>query len=88
MVYVMGALYQHHTACNAFPRLPACKHNASAAKFFDQLHLTFILHICSKVKVGKVYVSLDTIIGQHYGVQFEIGQNGRDISIKRHNSDR
>ena len=38
--------------------------------------------------MGKVHVSLDSIIGQHYGVQFELGQNGRDISIKRHKTDR
>ncbi|CAL5227088.1 g9994 [Coccomyxa viridis] len=42
----------------------------------------------SKAKVGKVHVNLDPIIGQHYGVQFELGQNGRDISVKRHKSDR
>ena len=50
--------------------------------------LTLIIHVCSKVKVGKVHVSLDPIIGQHYGVQFELGQNGRDNSMKRHKSDR
>ena len=54
-------------------------------KLFD---VPVACHLRSKAKVGKVHVNLDSIIGQQYGVQFELGQNGRDISIKRHKSDR
>ena len=50
--------------------------------------VTTACHLRSKAKVGKVHVNLDSIIGQPYGVQFELGQNGRDISVKRHKSDR
>ena len=44
--------------------------------------------MCSKAKVGKAHVSLDSIIGRQYGTQFELEQGARDISIKRHKSDR
>ena len=44
--------------------------------------------MCSKAKVGKTHVSLDSIIGRQYGTQFELEQGARDISIKRHKSDR
>lgn len=44
--------------------------------------------MCSKAKVGKAHVSLDSIIGRQYGTQFELEQGARDISIKRHKSER
>ena len=44
--------------------------------------------MCSKAKVGKSHVSLDSIIGRQYGTQFELEQGARDISIKRHKSNR
>ena len=51
--------------------------------------LSIVLGImCSKAKVGKNHVSLDSIIGRQYGTQFELEQGARDISIKRHKSDR
>lgn len=84
----MCTIHQHHTPCSASTKTACLKRSGPYRSDGGYVASKNLLSSCSKAKVGKVHVNLDPIIGQHYGVQFELGQNGRDISVKRHKSDR